>query len=152
MIESFNVKFRDECFTMEWFHSQMEANVVIEDSRSTYNEVRPYSSLGNKTPGAYARRSVTLQPREPASILGWYEKFRQVTPIPGSITPLCDNRRQKVGAVFVIEFEEGSNANNKYHCDGLLKVNLASIGINRTIVLTISIVRLFEKQLARQYR
>ena len=55
MVESFNGKFRDECLSMEWFRSRMEAKVVIEDWRSTCNEVRPHSSLGNMTPGAYAR-------------------------------------------------------------------------------------------------
>ena len=30
MVESFNGKFRDECLSMEWFRSRMEAKVVIE--------------------------------------------------------------------------------------------------------------------------
>ena len=55
MVESFNGKFRDECLSMEWFRSRTEAKVVIEDWRRTYNEVRPHSSLGKMTPGAYAR-------------------------------------------------------------------------------------------------
>ena len=55
MVESFNGKFRDECLSMEWFRSRMEAKVVIEGWRRTYNEVRPHSSLGKMTPGAYAR-------------------------------------------------------------------------------------------------
>jgi putative transposase len=55
MVESFNGKFRDECLSMEWFRSRTEAQVVIEDWRRTYNEVRPHSSLGKMTPGAYAR-------------------------------------------------------------------------------------------------
>ena len=55
MVESFNGKFRDECLSMEWFRSRVEAKVVIEDWRKLYNEVRPHSSLGKMTPGAYAR-------------------------------------------------------------------------------------------------
>ena len=55
MVESFNGKFRDECLSMEWFRSRTEATVVIADWRRTYNEVRPHSSLGKMTPGAYAR-------------------------------------------------------------------------------------------------
>jgi putative transposase len=55
MVESFNGKYRDECLSMERFRSRMEAKVVIEDWRRTYNEVRPHSSLGKMTPGAFAR-------------------------------------------------------------------------------------------------
>lgn len=55
MVEGFNGKFRDECLSMEWFRSRMEAKVVIEGWRRIYNEVRPHSSLGKMTPGAYAR-------------------------------------------------------------------------------------------------
>ena len=55
IVESFNGKFRDECLSMEWFRSRTEAKVVIEDWRRTYNEMRPHSSLGKMTSGAYAR-------------------------------------------------------------------------------------------------
>ena len=48
--ESFNGKFRDECLSMEWFRHRMEAKVVIEDWRIHYNNIRPHSSLGYKTP------------------------------------------------------------------------------------------------------
>ena len=50
MVESFNGKFRDECLSMEWFRSRVEAKVVIEDWRRLYNEVRPHSSLGKDDP------------------------------------------------------------------------------------------------------
>jgi putative transposase len=53
--ESFNGKFRDECLAMEWFRSRNEAKVVIEEWRHHYNEVRPHSSLGQQTPGAFSR-------------------------------------------------------------------------------------------------
>ena len=48
--ESFNGKVRDECLSMEWFTSRIDAKIVIEDWRRHYNEVRPHSSLGNRTP------------------------------------------------------------------------------------------------------
>ncbi len=54
VVESFNGKFRDECLSMEWFRSRVEAKVVIEDWRRLYNEVRPHSSLGKMTPSAFA--------------------------------------------------------------------------------------------------
>lgn len=42
--ESFNGKFRDECLSMEWFRTRVEAKVVIEQWRRRYNAIRPHSS------------------------------------------------------------------------------------------------------------
>jgi transposase InsO family protein len=79
MVENFNGKFRDECLSMEWFHSRTKAKVVIEDWRRTYNEVRPHSSLGKMTPGRTPEWSATFQPREPPSRIDWSGESRQVT-------------------------------------------------------------------------
>lgn len=48
--ESLNGKFRDECLSMEWFRNRTEAKVMIETWRRHYNEDRPHSSLGYRTP------------------------------------------------------------------------------------------------------
>jgi len=48
--ESFNGKLRDELLNGEIFYSLKEAQVLIEQWRSHYNEVRPHSSLGYKPP------------------------------------------------------------------------------------------------------
>ncbi|OJX02211.1 MAG: transposase [Burkholderiales bacterium 70-64] len=48
--ESFNGRFGDECLNLEWFRSRCEARVVIETWRRHYNQVRPHSSLGYRTP------------------------------------------------------------------------------------------------------
>jgi putative transposase len=53
-VESFGGKVRDEVLAVEAFDSLLEAKTVIEDWRNTYNSVRPHSSLGWKTPAAYA--------------------------------------------------------------------------------------------------
>jgi putative transposase len=50
--ESFNGKLRDECLNGEIFYSLKEAQVVIEQWRRFYNEVRPHSSLGYRAPPA----------------------------------------------------------------------------------------------------
>jgi putative transposase len=52
--ESFNGKFRDECLNGEIFYSLKEAQVVIEQWRVQYNEVRPHSSLGYRPPAPKA--------------------------------------------------------------------------------------------------
>ena len=49
-IESFNVKLRDELLNLEIFDTLKEAQVLIERWRRHYNEVRPHSSLGYRSP------------------------------------------------------------------------------------------------------
>jgi putative transposase len=61
--ESFNGKFRDECLSLEWFPDRINAKITIEDWRKHYNEVRPHSSLGNKTPLEFKQELV--QQRNP---------------------------------------------------------------------------------------
>jgi putative transposase len=61
--ESFNGKFRDECLSLEWFRSRVEAKVIIEAWRRHYNEVRPHSSLDYLTPNEFAARGVRPAPR-----------------------------------------------------------------------------------------
>lgn len=56
-IESFNGKFRDECLNQHWFLDLDEARTTIETWRIDYNEVRPHSALGNRTPTEYATQA-----------------------------------------------------------------------------------------------
>lgn len=64
-IESFHDKFRDECLQREWFSSLLDAQVVIADWRLHYNIQRPHSSLGYKTPAAFAAQHATqFQPAQ----------------------------------------------------------------------------------------
>jgi putative transposase len=49
-IESFNGKLRDELLNGEIFITLLEAQVLIEQWRREYNEVRPHSSLGYRPP------------------------------------------------------------------------------------------------------
>ena len=49
-IESFNSRFRDECLNEEFFFDLADANKKVERWRRYYNEKRPHSSIGNKTP------------------------------------------------------------------------------------------------------
>lgn len=51
--ESFNDKFRDECLNLEWFHSVAEARIIIQRWRQYYNEERPHSSLGYRSPAEF---------------------------------------------------------------------------------------------------
>ena len=49
-IESFNGKFRAACLNANWFLSPDDARQECEAWRRDYNEVRPHSSIGGKTP------------------------------------------------------------------------------------------------------
>jgi putative transposase len=53
-VESFNSRVRDELLNVETFSCLAEAQVVIEDWRQDYNQRRPHSALGMRTPTAFA--------------------------------------------------------------------------------------------------
>lgn len=60
-VESFNGKMRDECWNEHWFGTLVEARQTIEAWRRDYNEVRPHSSLGNRTPIEFTACGATLR-------------------------------------------------------------------------------------------
>jgi putative transposase len=53
-VESFNGKARDELFAREIFDSILEAQVLYEDWRHTYNLHRPHRALNNQRPAVFA--------------------------------------------------------------------------------------------------
>ncbi len=56
-IESFNGKFRQECLNQHWFLSLEDAQDVIEAWRKDYNQHRPHSALGDRSPVEFANFS-----------------------------------------------------------------------------------------------
>jgi putative transposase len=67
MNESFNGKFRDECLSMQWFKNRIDAKILIEDFRYQFNEIRPHSSLGQRTPLEFKRQLLQSAPEPSAS-------------------------------------------------------------------------------------
>jgi putative transposase len=55
-IESFNGRLRDECLNANWFHNLADARAKIAGWRKEYNEERPHSSLGYRTPNEFAEQ------------------------------------------------------------------------------------------------
>ena len=55
-IESFNGKFRHECLNEHWFRSLDHARAILYEWRQDYNENRPHSMLGYKTPAEVAEQ------------------------------------------------------------------------------------------------
>ena len=53
-VESFHGRLREECLTVSWFQNLFDARRKIAAWRIEYNEERPHSSLGYKTPKEFA--------------------------------------------------------------------------------------------------
>ena len=53
-IESFHGRLREECLAVSWFQNLFDARRKIAAWRKEYNEERPHSSLGYKTPNEFA--------------------------------------------------------------------------------------------------
>ena len=68
-IESFHGRLRDECLSVNWFLSLEDARAKISSWRKDYNEFRPHSSLGGKTPSEFARSGLARQAQWNAGIL-----------------------------------------------------------------------------------
>ena len=68
-VESYHARLRDELLDREEFGSLLEARVLLEDWRAQYNQARPHSALGYKTPEAFAAACVAAASRraEPCS-------------------------------------------------------------------------------------
>jgi len=66
-VESFHSRFRDECLAAHWFLDLVDARFQIEQWRRDYNDARPHSSLGNRTPSEFIeehrKNSATATPR-----------------------------------------------------------------------------------------
>jgi putative transposase len=58
LIESFNGSLRDECLNLHWFVSLEMARRTIEQWRVDYNQVRPHSLLGERTPEEFASDTI----------------------------------------------------------------------------------------------
>ena len=54
-VESFNGRMREECLNVSWFQNLFDAKRKIAAWRKEYNEERPHSSLGYRTPAEFAR-------------------------------------------------------------------------------------------------
>jgi putative transposase len=59
-IESFHGRMREECLAVSWFQNLFDARRKITAWRKEYNEERPHSSLGYKTPNEFAQAQAAV--------------------------------------------------------------------------------------------
>src|SRR5262249_38686400 len=90
LIESFNGKLRQECLNQHWFLSLEDAREKIEGWGGEYNQHRPHSALGNRTPSKFATSARALQTR-----------------LARSASALVDggSKRRRGGSVAAVEFD-----------------------------------------------
>jgi putative transposase len=67
-VESFNGKFRDECLNEHWFGDLEEAREKIETWRQDYNQRRPHSALGYRTPEEFAAQVAARRASPPTPV------------------------------------------------------------------------------------
>jgi putative transposase len=67
--ESFNGKLRDELLNGDIYYSLKEAQIIIEQWRNHYNQIRPHSSLGYRPPAPLTRSAHLLQVYSPNQAL-----------------------------------------------------------------------------------
>jgi putative transposase len=63
-VESFHGRLREECLNLNWFQNLFDARRKIAVWRVEYNEERPHSSLGYKTPKEFAAQAATFYTAE----------------------------------------------------------------------------------------
>jgi len=86
-VESFNGKMRDEFLNISWFRNLFDARRQTAAWRKEYNETRPHSGLGYKTPTEFAELARVASPAGLCS--AGREKGPQTpTPSPRPPSPL----------------------------------------------------------------
>jgi putative transposase len=56
-LESFNARLREECLRVSWFQNLFDARRKIAAWQKEYNEERPHSSLGYRTPNEFSAQA-----------------------------------------------------------------------------------------------
>jgi putative transposase len=65
-VESFHSRFRNDCLNREWFINELDAKVTIADWREKYNQKRPHSGLGYRSPVEIFHNASGRAPNEEA--------------------------------------------------------------------------------------
>jgi len=80
-VESFNGRFRDECLNENWFTDLADAREKIVAWQQDYNQARPHSALGYRTPEEFAAQAVSF------NIAGVGQGDSSAVPLPHAPIP-----------------------------------------------------------------
>ena len=69
-IESFNAAVRRECLSQHYFSTVEEARRVLSTWREEYNNTRPHSALGQRTPAQFRAQVETIEDRKQLAFRG----------------------------------------------------------------------------------
>ena len=82
-LESFNGKLREECLRVSWFQNLFDARRKIAAWQKEYNEERPHSSLGYRTPKEFAAQAA----KRDFAITGVGQEDSNAVPLPHAPIP-----------------------------------------------------------------
>lgn len=99
IVESFHGRLRDECLNISWFWNLFDARHKIEAWRTEYNESRPHSSLGYRTPNAFAQQFAASPSRSSDSAAADLPQGRALRAAAPALTqaPRCAEGNQYAG-------------------------------------------------------
>jgi len=102
-VESFHRRLREECLAVSWFQNLFDARRKIAAWRTEYNEERPHSSLGYRTPKEFAAiQGASFYRAE----LG--QEASNTGPLPQTPSPLKPEMEQNEFVVFLRERKQGA--------------------------------------------
>jgi putative transposase len=88
-VESFHGKLRDECLNVSWFRNLFDARKRIHSWRQDYNQSRPHSSLGYRTPSEFAELAQNASSRD-NTLLRRGKRPQTPAPCPTPPSPLSN--------------------------------------------------------------
>jgi putative transposase len=83
-VESIHGRLREECLAVSWFQNLFDARRKIAAWRKEYNEERPHSSLGYKTPNEFAAQAASFYRAERGARKSDAVPYPLAHPHPGS--------------------------------------------------------------------
>ena len=110
-VESFHGKLRDECLRVSWFGNLFEARRKIAAWRKEYNQERPHSSLGYRTPEEFAREVGGEKAVEKTGAAPPWKTLRvSHFPTATAATALSTASRQQLGFRIMTRAETGGRS------------------------------------------
>ena len=86
-VESFHGRLREECLNVSWFQNLFDARRQIAAWRIDYNQIRPHSSLGYRTPQEFAAQAAAAVSATCFSVEEVGQEASNADPLPRTPIP-----------------------------------------------------------------